>query len=672
MIGPNKTDMPARQIAQGLAKCLRSFGIKGYRFVNEIHDRIAQPIQWYRDHPNWPSELSFEGVPIEVSVSMDGDVRPSVRYSVDLTDLRTGLGGNWFRYIRGACAKVPSANRSIRLWRLMAQHLDGCSPTFRTMIAHGVRYGSDGTHQMSLYFPIGDASLEEFERRFAVHIRAIRRNMIQYERPKNAPLRGVSYDFDENAAILRTKYYGWLALTDKTRSLSELTGDSCDLIHAAELFSYFLRQGGPRQAQYSTLIQLAFNKQVRKCEKKLIFMCGAWGCEQGSEFLDVITFLSQRFGLTLWPLYSFLSSFTAVKIKLRPSAIAIGGGTPRLTFYFVPRIQECHTTPRVVTAKGKVQAEDSLINDSVGRAEKYLLKMREDAGCWMDFNSTSLDPIWVTALITRTLASNLSLHKPLNSTGHWLRKQLLTRRTINVESVGLALLALHRLQLPLPEKAIAALLRRSDPMSVETHAITALAQIECGVGDPAQLDTLIRSLIARQRSDGGWQRADWKDDLFSTNSAVLALRGLLHFANHETWAGKVRVDLLQEALRAIRWAGYFIEAFAVASEPMALGLWLQTWFATRSASAIHGVHRSALHLHAQQQRDGSWLSIPTRYHRQGSDYATWARVESGRMYMDSQRLVTTTCAVEGLLVIRDFLVNDDRARNTVSNKEANT
>lgn len=696
--------MLVKHLAEAIADSVVSLGIRERAddVADEVEYLMLEPLGWFLNHPNWPSGIAYRGIPLEVSVAIAGNNSPSIRHSVDVTDHRQGMAGNWSRYLEHAEHIMGrTTDQTPQLWGLLAKHLDGIPATSRTRVAHGVGYAPSGFKRTSLYFNTSWLSYAELENRFPDYTSAIDKTLNKYGGSRPSNLEWISYDFD-GGEIVRTKFYWELSTNDQTKQLSDIAGQHPDLAAASEVFD-FLSATNSQQVERSLGLQLSFDQEAELLRQKIMFYCPAWGLSKPESLLDLIVYLSDTFSLNLWPLYTVLHVFSHYGIQLNPTLLAIGHGElhPSVTFYFSPVIEqvpfripveETISLPGSVSGNAnvsyttvpvnEVKSRLELIDGMLARATEYILRKRETDGYWVDFampQGTSDE--WVTAYIIATLSNDPVLRNNLTSSVEWLQKRFRSgegwgynrNTSADADATALSLLALHRMGAPLPEGARDALIRyrlrsggyRAYPDwdldyeygagPAEITSIVLLAQVETDMVEADVLCDTVMNLVSQQRDEGGWNTFWWKDDLFATYRTLQAFNAFVRLATLSKGSNQLPINVVESVVKAIKDARPSVSDQATPDEPFVLGIWLSSWFAAQGNVFYPSVDRILAHLRSQQQEDGRWLSVPIRRIARTKLLRPWARSDSGRLYLDSQCLITTTTVIEGLRALRQAL-----------------
>lgn len=693
--------MFAKRLAEAIGDSIVTVGISesANDVVDEVEYLLSEPLDLFLNHPNWPSGLTSDGVPFEFSIAISGDDSLSIRYAVDTTDHRQGIGGNWSRYLEYAKGITRIASDQYpRLWKLLTKHLDGTPPLFRSRMVHGVGYGSFGSRRSTLYFTTRWLSNEELEKRFPSLTSAIESILNQYSGHHLSNIDIISYDFIDTGEVASTKFYRWLDYNNLKQLFSEASGHHSDLVPASKVFKYFLASSNVPQIERLFPLQFSFDQHMELFRQKIHFLCSIGGWNRPKGLLDLVAYLSNTFSINMWPLYAVLGVFSEYKIPLKPTFVAIGPGElhPSVSFYFCPVLKEapCATqiegttsSHRIVHGKINARATTSarsrfdLIDKMLKRAIDYILKKRDKDGHWVDFAlPQGMSDEWVTAYIVAALSNDSSCYKYLAPSVEWLQKRFrpdegwgYNRTTpADADSTALGLLALHRNRATLPESANYTLLRYRLPSGgycaytdqdldhehgtgpADITSAVLLTQIETGLFETNIICDALINLISQQREEGGWNSFWWKDDLFAACRTLNALNAFIQFATLRK-ATQLPENVIQSAISAVKYARPSISAQAIPDEPFILGLWLSAWFASQGVVYYPSVDRILRHLCSLQQDDGRWLSVPIKRVARTKLLRPWARSDSGKLYLDPQCLITTITVIEGIKALRQAL-----------------
>jgi hypothetical protein len=632
----------------------------------------------------------MDGAPFELTVALGNDGSSSIRYTFDTGDHRQGLASNWYRYLESAEAVTGTPPyRLPELWELFAKHLDGTAPLVRTPVVHGIGYGARELKRGTLYFHTYWLSHSSLLGRFPDYTDTSR----HFDGYPSIQLQAISYDFVEGEKH-RTKFYQILdydGQTEQSRPLAH--GQNIEavrrLVQSLELENTGESSIGRRFVFHS----LSLDRKAQ-LSSAFQFPCPNWGWNSPKGFLELISRLTSTFSLNLWQLYVVLNVFSKYGIQLRPSFIKVGGANhrPDLSFYFSPILEHATrgnsnearpTSPKsnstLVRDETKKLLED--INQMVSQAIHYIMIKREKDGSWNDFAlPEGKSDEWTTAYIIATLCRIPHISKELTPSVDWLRKRYrpgygwgynMSSMT-DAESTALAILALKRMNEPLPEDAATTLLKYRLPGggysafkdwdldrenglgAVEITSAALLAQIETESIEIDQICESVVNLRSQQRVDGGWNSFWWKDDMLATYRTVLALNAISQFVSAKG-DRQLPTDIIKLAVKCVTSTRPSISAQAIPNEPFLLGLWLGSWVGVNGSVFYPSIHRIINSLRSQQQQDGCWLSVPIRRVAMTKLLRPWARSDSGRLYMDQECLITTTTTINGLNALRDYI-----------------
>jgi hypothetical protein len=580
---------------------------------------ISEPVQRYLDHVHWPSTLTAYGIPIELSLSLDGKGHPSFRYTVDLADHRFWLAENWNRYLEAAAKLTSAPNTS--LFRLFTAHLDANPPTTRSPVYHGVGYGADGIRRTSLYFFIGGLSRSEFDRRFAAEMTVIDGHLLSAGGQRPERHHGISYDFNETGVIRRTKFYSWLDLTSPLDRLAEQLGDQPDLIFVQQLMDHFRATLGPNRTNKSIILQSSLSGKPIVCRQKIFLHAPGWRLDGPEGQLELVKYLSNHSGVDLSQLFALFSVFEVHSIPLLPVWLAVGKGdpAPALTFYFAPILDPLLAAP----LDPRETAERML-----SRAVEYLFASRLTDGVWSDGTNGDPDDV-VTARVAACLARVPGAMEALDPTAGWLAARLRSEnqdRSQVSEATAFSMLALSRLAFPAPELAQPLEQEEGPP---ETLALNLLATLEAGLWSERQVETVLNRLAHVELWIGGWSGI--ADELYVTVQVVEALNRAIQIVPDSQG---VAVDMM------IR-ASYRFSDHPIPAEAAKVGLWLKGWLLSRQDPNDSSVVRALSFLHESQQSEGQWLATP------------FQTTTGERAYLDPRCLFTTAIVVESLAMLLD-------------------
>ena len=678
-------------------KSVVSLGIREHadEVINEVESVVTDPLDCFSKHPHWPSTLTLHGVPVELSIGIKSDKDHSFRYVVDIADYSQGMVSNWNRSFKFAKSITGiTSDQYPQLWRLCVKHLNGIPNLTGSPMYGGIGYGRFGLKKTELYFFKSWLSDAEFDNRFPNYASALDRILNQDGGPSNFQLEALEYEFTETGEMTRTKFLGWLDYKSAKSRFSEVAGNHPNLTPAGKVFEHFQRYCDAYKFPYSIALQLSLDQNAEPQPMKIFFPCYAWDWISPKGFLEMVLYLLKTFSLNLWQLYTMLDVFTESQIPLFPTWVAIGPGGPHpsISFYFCPIFEGVITNPvgqtvylpRTTPEKKKArsttitreQAPNRLerIDEMILNAIGYILKMKETDGYWVDFtHPQGMSDEWVTAYITATLSKEPTLHSYLTSSIEWLQERYrpgegwgYNKNTpTDADSTALALLALHRMNVSLPEDARDTLLRYRLPNGgysaytdgdldhkhgfgpIEITSSVLLTQLVTGLIDANIICDTVAHLLSQQRGKGGWNSFWWKDDLFATCRTLHSLNEFIWFATLDNRTTQLPNTVVQSTINAVKNTNRYIYTLAIPNEPFALGLWLSSWFATQGHVHYPRLDRILNYLRLHQQKDGQWLSVPIKRIANTIVLRSGARSDFG-LYLDSKCLITTTMVIKGL------------------------
>ena len=495
--------MVSDALARALAASAGALGLRGgeTELGRGLPRLLRECLELYREHPHWPSRLTSTGLPLEFSIAIDGRGRPTLRLLFDLADHRFWLEGNYGRYFSAAAELTGAAPE--RLYRLFSEHLDGGVPTTRSPVYHGVRWGQGDSRHTTLYLFIGGLGRAEVERRFAGPLATIDAGLAVAGGRRPERYHVVAYDFDEAAALRRTKLYGWLEV-DGSRVRDVLGEEPC-VAAAEEIAAHLGVEARDGQRDRALLLQSSVSGTPAKCGHKVIFNGNAWGFDSSEMLSEVGLHLSRRFGVDLSALRTLISAFEAHGICLLPSWLGLGHDrpAPACTFYFVP-------VPEHQEAAYRGGGLSARMTQAIRRAVEYLFGQRSPDGSWSDGPHGDADVV-TTARVAAALTAVPEALDRLRNTGHWLTRRMLEDVALRAdpEAGPLSVLVLQRLGLSAPAGTVRVLLDSAGPP--ERVALVLQARLAARRCTAAQGDALLQELLERERWSGGWSGAS--DDL---------------------------------------------------------------------------------------------------------------------------------------------------------------
>lgn len=583
--------------------------------ARSIRATIERPVDWYFEHAHWPSRLTANGFPVELSITIDGQGAASVRYIVDLSDHWGWLAENWTRYLRAA-AELTGAPVPI-LFSLLTTHLHQSPSTVRSPVLHGLRYGPGGVRHSTLYLFV-DLLRAAFEERFPEFARAIDRSLAGAVGHGPSRYSFVSFDFSDTGKHYRTKSYGWLTFEESEQRLTLLAAEQPALA-AAEAFVNQLRQMSRADgAMRPILFQSSLSGRPSRCRHKMLLNASDWGFDDREVFKEVVAYFLKR-SARLDPLYTLLSVFEVGEVPLLPTWIGIGGGrdVPSLSFYFLPVFDAG------VAASSRSQEDN--VDRMLLQGLRYLFAVRSPDGSWRDGEGGSSGFV-LTARLARALSLVSEARDTLGSTADWLARQPGAREgeAEQLEAASHARIALQRLDRSVQSSHV-----DDAPVGLpEITALQLLAGVESGTWSDDAIGDSVASLSQSERWRGGWSGA--ADDLLVTVRVVDALTAVAASASSSS----------ANAAELLRRSKYCFSESPMRAEGNRIGLWLKGWLLCGQNPIHPRLTRALAQLAAEQQHDGSWRATPFQ-------------PSSGeRPYLDPRSLTTTAIVVEALALLR--------------------
>lgn len=587
--------------------------------LRRIASQISYPAGLYLKNSHWPSQLTAYGVPLELSLSLDGS-RSAFRYVTDNADHRFSLSQNWTQYLTAAneCTGVSSAVLS----DLFTSHLDVNPPTTRSPVYIGQGYGSDGQRRGTIYFFIGGISQAGFEQRYASDVAALDASFESVGGRRPDRYHGVAYDFDESGTAYRTKYYAWLDRDPSDRAFFDLLGNQQGLMCSKKLMDHLAYSLGKARNTHSTLLQSSISHG--SCNSKIFLNAQAWSFDRPHGLRTVIQWLADQECIDLSPLFAILDIFSARGIALLPLWLAMSGpiDATSITFYFEPILD-----PSVSGKRADELSQDHL-NSALERGVRYLLGRQLPQGGWPR-DLTGGPDLAITSQLALSLSSIKEAHGALAKTSVLLSDKELAS-TKNPQVRALAMLAAHRLVLkascePLPNFDAKA--------SPECIAMEMLATLEMIKGGAPQLEEVLSLLSKTEQWSGGWSGI--ADDLYVTVRVIELLK--LIFS----------LDLpgSSRALEMMTRAAYIFVERPIAAEAAKIALWLKGRLLCGSDLKHASVDRALSFLVGSQMPDGRWLPTP------------FEKADGSSSYLDPQGLMTTAMVVETLALILGSLTD---------------
>ncbi|MFX0208562.1 MAG: prenyltransferase/squalene oxidase repeat-containing protein [Candidatus Hodarchaeota archaeon] len=699
--------MVAKFLVDAIANSVISLAIREHvdEVINEIESVLLDPLNLFFKYSHWPSTLTFHGVPVELSIGIKNDSNHSFRYVVDIADYSQGMVNNWVRSLRFAKEITGIATDKFpQLWELFTKHMDGIPNLIGTTVYGGIGYSCFGLKKAELYFFKNWSSNAEFEERFPNYSSAMDRFLNLDGGPNKFKLEALEYEFTETGEMTSTKFLGWLDYKNSKSQFSEVAGHHPNLTFAGKVFDHFRTFTDVYQYPNSIALQLSLDQYRELHPRKIFFPCYAWSWISPNGFLDLVRYLMKTFSISLWQLLAVHDIFSEYKIPLHPTWVSIGPGEshPSIGFYFCPILEGVTFTnpaglsvalPRIFTQKtkdrGTTITRDQMfgrlerIDEMISRGTDYILGMKETDGCWVDFILPhGMSDEWVTAYTTAALSKSPSLHHHLKVSIKWLQERFrpsegwgYNRNTpTDADSTALAFLALHRMNVPLPEDAHTTLLRYRLPNGgystylnedldymqgvgpIEIIAGVLLTQLEAGLIEPSIIYESVTYLVSQKRGDGGWNSFWWKDDLFATCRVLNALNAFIRFATLDRQTTQIPDTIIQSAINAVKDMNLIFYHQTIPNEPFIMGLYLSSLLETQDHINYPRIDRILYNLYKQQQKDGRWLSVPIKRIKRTKVFSSGVRSDFV-FHLDPKCLITTITVIMGLKAYYNTLKN---------------
>jgi hypothetical protein len=294
----------------------------GIRAAAEITGRMLaftrEPMEQFHRHLNWPAALNDSGLPVELSLKVDGPGSVALRSVVDPTDYRLDAEGNLPHYVELSTARAgcTTAGQAEVVRRLCRAHLDGVPPDLPSRLVHGLGFTGE-RERGSLYFRTGWLDGPGFAARLpdAAALAAQAGDL-----PERVEV--VGYDFTAGE-LRRTKLYTWLPVRPGGPGGPGVAGD---------LFTRRAAAVPPAAREHAVFLQSSGPGAVRR---RLFFFPGAWGWSSPEGLRDLLSGLAGDYGVDLGPLILFRQVLARHDIRLRLSLVSLADG-PSATFYFLP------------------------------------------------------------------------------------------------------------------------------------------------------------------------------------------------------------------------------------------------------------------------------------------------------------------------------------------------
>lgn len=523
----------------------------------------------YLRHVHWPSRLTAQGCPVELSVAISDDSGAAVRSLLDLSDHRFDLEENW-------PVLVNEAERLTGLARpaahdLFTFNLEGCDANSRTPVNHGTGYFADGRRRGSLYFFLGGSRARPVAERFPEDVQWIN-STLPGTGASPRRIHSVSYDFDGTGRPTRRKFYAWIPANTPDDAQEVLRHDPT-LSYARQFIEMFGSLGNIRLRDAAVLLQSSFRDGSRVCAHKIYVNLQGWSVDPREALLGSIAF-AMAAGVDIRPLEMLLDAFQSHEVKLHPSWIAVGPGSA-MTWYVVPSFGERDEW----SVQGLRTARETAI--------RYLLSAMSADGTWSRSESQPAD-FRLTARATATLSAMRQLHDALAPAADWLSSR--SEENPDLESSALSALALTRL-------GRTASARRPSRDDAPSTLLALQCRLAHARGADEEASDLIDRLIARQHASGAWNVGG--DSIVATSDVVDVLAAAL-------------VETTPQIVDALSRASFVFSDHPASNDPVRAAMWLRGWIQSGLSDSAPSVQRALACLEDTQAPDGRWIAAPVR------------------------------------------------------------
>jgi hypothetical protein len=606
----------AQQLAAAFGDACVTLGIRtdGDAVIEQVFQAFREPVERFNRYINWPCALNDSGLPIEMSLKLDGPDSASLRCVTDGTDYRLDAEGNWHGYLRRsiAVAGAQTLTDIDDIRTLCRRHLAGIPARFPSRLVHGVGYAAPNQIRGSLYFRTGWLSPQEL----AARVPGYRSLVETLARHHSCSLPGrvevIGYDFAQGR-LRRSKAYTWLSVPPRPFSFRKLAGTNPHLAAAGELFEGYAASVSTRTRDHAAFLQSGW--EGGEVRQRIFFFASAWGWDHPQGLSELLKTLAIEFGVDLNPLMEFRQVLRDHYLRMRLSMVAVGGGKkpPSVTFYFLP-------TPSWGSGAGEIGGRPDIMRLYESGAAQLLAERRPE-GDWSggggvrgfawhdrtDMSASVDDDGLITAWVAATLAQDPTFEGRLQTTANWLSERYgmdfastaAGLAGANIESVAMAVLALGRLDRPVLKNWKTHLAAQCfGGAEILATVLLAISERASGASDDAQAGLLAAKLVGLQREDGGWDGTRWANDLIATSRALRALFSFQRSsADHQD----------SSVARALELGAAYVHDTVIDNDAFQLALWLSAWVAS-GRRRIATIDRIVYALTEQQQANGRWFS----------------------------------------------------------------
>jgi hypothetical protein len=607
-------------------------------------DRLLRfPTTAYSKHLNWPSAMSVNGPPIEISIRMDFGRPPELRVVTDLTDHRLDSSDNWVRYVRGASMIAGDAAEEL-VWSVCRQHLDGIPGIYRSRMLHGLGYYRDGKRRASLYFRSWDTLT-------GTSINTAQNNELSelYGHLLSAGCNSIAlYAYDIfGSDTCRKKAYGSITRQRIISILGAVCVDDRNFGAAKHVLEWITEDGQfpstSDSPDFGGMLQVALEEN--NVRGKIYFACEPWAISDPTRLSHLFPYLSSTLNVDLTPLALLIESVTDAGIRLRPTYLACSGpsSAANISVYFAPDLsheaeEELHAVSRrSITATSNVEPTPSVLCTTylVDSAVRYLLAQQATDGLWgrldapdsqepRDFRDQSSE-LRTTAIVGLALCGAQGTCCPLISASRGLASLL---RDWDFDRLSLAHLTTASLVTTFIRKSgdnidrgvsdrllgVVYAQQRDRHRSLDGSlewAVSALRSVlALAPTDHKMVIAVLSRLCVFQDETGFWGQRS-VHPLVATAAAVESIRDALDVLGPGTQAGRIAVKCLKDTMKALR-------GIPVPVDSGFGSYWLRAWIAAGGGSRGHVVLRMLLDFTRSQLENGMWCSTEQRLDKRSS------------------------------------------------------
>jgi hypothetical protein len=656
-----------------------------------LHDALVDPVGNFISHPNWPTGVAGFRSPFAVSAEAAPDGERTLRFVLDATDHRVGLGANWPIYMEIAHQFGHlTPDGEYRVWQALASAVDAMTPLFRSRVLMGASYCATGPATATAHISTSWMSVPRLMRTFTGQLGEGQRAAIAGVLAGVRSANRVSYEF-RDGHVSPPAFTVALEPVTKT-TLLQMVGATADLHAAAPLVERFWPADWQRTPEHAVVVHVTPDAtDPAVVHHQLQLNCQFWALSSVRSFAEVLGLLESQAPHAVAPLGDLLSAFAELRQPLSPLLLGVSGAelsSALVRFDLYPGLLAVRTVPPWRSPRPEASGDGHRgqhIDQAIDQATGFLMKERNSAAHWTDFDVRDVQLTeaerlhlgasdeFVTGYVLSVLAT-LTDVQSLGGSAQWLEARVRdtgwgwsAQTPANCEATCLALLALSAAGCSLPIAHPAMLERYRLPSGGYTLApeqdldsdagrgasclsglaMSAMAETHQACDIDAVRQT-IQVLLAQKRGDRGWNSFWWREDLVATHRVLAGLEAVLPLFADD---GPTRREV--EWTLANTWPS--VQARPLGNDPFSLGVWLACW--GRSGGSWHhpSVGRIVTFLERTQQPDGRWLASPSRRLSSAPQLRPWARPDSGQMFIDQRCVVTTATVLRGLACAREGL-----------------